>query len=265
MNWSDNVVAYLRPTVWSLARVDQGVELTMRQTLPIGNLFSSAPVAAALLLPAVQASRGAAQRMTGMNNLRQIGLAMHNFHDVYSAFPAGYSADENGKPLLSWRVHVLPFIEQLALYQEFHLDEPWDSPHNKKLIERMPQVYLSPASDHQVTDGLTNYLGVGGKDGVFIRPAKGDRLGARIQTILDGTSNTIMTVETGDDSAVIWTKPADFAPNADDPIRGLMGLYPNGFQAGFADGSVQFIAEGVDKVVLKALFTKAGGEAVILP
>ena len=81
-----------------------------------------------------------------MNNLKQIGLAMHNYHDVHRTLPPAYHADASDRPLLSWRVLILPYLEQDALYREFHLNEPWDSDHNKKLIERIPAVYQSPGS-----------------------------------------------------------------------------------------------------------------------
>src|SRR6185295_12482568 len=95
-------------------------------------------------LAAVQAAREAAQRTQSLNNLKQIGLAMQNHHSVYKAFPARAKLDNDGKPLLSWRVLVLPFIEEKALYNEFHLDEPWDSEHNKPLVEKMPKLYADP-------------------------------------------------------------------------------------------------------------------------
>ena len=152
----------------------------------------------------------ASRRAQSPNNLKQIALSLHNYHDAFGAFPAGYNADADGKPLLSWRVHMLPFIEQAQLYEQFHLDEPWDSPHNKALIEQMPAVYRSPNSTGK--PGMSNYLGVSGADGVFVRPQPGQKLGTQFAQITDGTSNTIMTVEVPDESAVIWTKPGDFAP-----------------------------------------------------
>ncbi len=79
-----------------------------------------------------------------MNNLKYIGLAMHNYLDANSHFPPAASVDKAGKPLLSWRVMILPYIDQDQLYKQFHLDEPWDSEHNKKLIDKMPQIYASP-------------------------------------------------------------------------------------------------------------------------
>lgn len=257
------ILPHLQPSLLAVQRTARGVGITGQQTLPGGNVGASAPAMIAFLLPAVQASRSAAQRMQGANNLKQIALSLHNFHDTYRAFPAGYSADADGNPLLSWRVHVLPFLEQQVLYDQFHLDEPWDSPHNKKLIARMPQVYRHPSS--KAEPGMTNYLGVAGKDGVFVRPQAGDRLGTRFAEMLDGTSNTIMTVEVPDESAVIWTKPGDYSPNLDDPMKGLMGLYPGGFQVGFGDGSVRFLSEMIAPETLRGAFTKSGGERIDIP
>jgi len=260
---ADAIVNHLQPTVFAVGRTTDGVALLSRRTLPGGNIGGTVPLVAGVSLPAIVPARQAARRTQGANNLKMIGLAMHNYHDSYRAFPAGYNADKDGKALLSWRVHILPFIEGAELYEQFHLDEPWDSPHNKALIEQMPETYRAPGSKSE--PGMTNYLGVGGADGVFVKPKPGDRLGTSIARITDGTSNTIMTVEAPDKSAVIWTKPGDFAPNKENPIRGLIGLHAGGFQAGFTDGSVQFIAESVDAGMLKALFTKSGGDAVQRP
>ncbi len=203
--------------------------------------------------------------MQSTNNLKQIALAMHNFHDVYKGFPAAYNVDKNGKPLLSWRVHILPFIEESALYESFHFDEPWDSPHNRTLIARMPAVYRSPNS--AADPGKTVYLGIAGKQAVFVAPA-GDQkdkphpTGTGMQHIRDGTSNTIMTVEAADPAAVIWTKPDDFDSDQENPLRSLVGMRPGGIIVGFCDGSVRFISATIDANTLKALFTKNGGEVV---
>jgi hypothetical protein len=254
---------HLQPSVFSVSRAADGVELLSRRTLPGENLGPAVPLAALMATRAVFASRGAAHRMQGMNQLKQIALALHNFAQAFGALPAGYNADANGKPLLSWRVHILPYLDETALYQQFHLDEPWDSPHNKELIERMPRVYRAPNSKGK--PGMTNYLGVSGADGVFIRPAPGGKTGTTFAQIRDGSSNTIMTVEVPDESAVIWTKPGDFAPNKQKPTRGLLGLNPGGFHAGLADGSVRFISENINAATLRALFTKAGGEQINNP
>jgi hypothetical protein len=257
---ADVFVRHLQPSVVALRRTADGVEIVSHQTLPGGNVGATVPILAAMGLPAVGAAREAARRSQSSNNLKHIALAMHNYHDTYQALPAGYNADADGKALLSWRVHILPFVEHAHLYERFHLDEPWDSPHNKELIAQIPEIYRSPNS--KADPGMANYLGVSGADGVFVRPKAGDKLGTSFARITDGTSNTIMTVEVSDELAVTWTKPGDFAPKKEDPTRGLLGVRPGGFLAGFTDGSVRFIAEGTDADTINAYFTKSGRELV---
>lgn len=253
---------HLRPGISITRRVQDGVETESRQTFPMPSIGTSAPVAVALLLPAVQASREAARRMQSSNNLKQILLAMHNYHSVHRGFPPAYNVDKEGKPLLSWRVHILPFIEEEALYRQFHLDEPWDSEHNRKLIEKMPKTLRSPKS--VAAPGMTNYLGIASPGGVFDRPTinAGRTQGLSMASITDGTSNTLAVVEANDASAVIWTKPADFVPEEKDPHNGLLGMYPGGFQAGFVDGSVRFVAERITAETLRNLFHRADGNVI---
>ncbi|MHC4178404.1 MAG: DUF1559 domain-containing protein [Planctomycetota bacterium] len=246
---------HLRPAVTVLQRSEAGIELVSRQTLPGGSVGSTAPTAVALLLPAVQAAREAARRAQSMNNLKQIALSMHIHHESYGRFPAAYIADKQGKPLLSWRVKILPFIEQQALYEQFHLDEPWDSEHNKKLIPLMPQVYNAAGSN--AGPGKTNYLTVRGENTAF-PGAKGRRMAE----IRDGTSNTIMAVEVSNQKAVIWTKPDDFEYDQQNPAAGLTGLRPGGFNAAFCDGHVRFISQGIDAEILKRLFMCNDGKVI---
>ncbi|MFH1264451.1 MAG: DUF1559 domain-containing protein, partial [Planctomycetota bacterium] len=249
------IADHLRPSVGTVRRTEAGIEIVSLQSLPGGNVGTAAPVAVGLLLPAVQSARGAARRAQSMNNLKQIALALHNYHDAYKTFPPAYTTDEDGNPLLSWRVHILPFLEQRALYERFHLDEPWDSEHNKTLITTMPPTLRPPNS--RAAPGKTNYLGIAGEAGIF--PGK-KKIGFR--DIRDGSSNTMMTVEAADESAVIWTKPDDFVPDPDNPIKGLVGLRPGGFLAGLADGSVRFFSESIDRELFKAMFTRNGSEVV---
>jgi len=214
----------------------------------------------AALLPAVQKVREAASRTTSMNNLKQIALAMHNYLDIYKTFPPHASYDKNGKPLLSWRVHILPFIEEDALYKEFHLDEAWDSEHNRKLISRMPKIYLSPLS-RLGPEHKTVYLLPVGKDTIFPAHEKG----TRISDITDGTSNTIMIVEAADSHGVIWTKPEDLKVKSKEPLAGLTDGQRKGFNTAFADGSVRFIQASINPQTLWALFTRSGGEVAEVP
>ncbi|QEG32798.1 DUF1559 family PulG-like putative transporter [Bythopirellula goksoeyrii] len=220
-------------------------------------------VLVALLLPAVQAAREAARRNTSMNNMKMINLALHNYADQNEiSFPAQANFDDNDKPLLSWRVHILPFLEQNELYKQFHLDEPWDSEHNKALIAKMPAVFAEPSSSFAQTEGRTNYLGVQG-DGMFF---DGSKEGKRFMDLRDGTAATIMMVQVNDESAVPWTKPEDWEFDEKKPLKGLIPpLHAGVFLASFADAHVKSISKDIDPGVFKKLLTVDGGEVVEIP
>ena len=213
-----------------------------------------APVLVGMLLPAVQQVRAAARRTTSMNNMRQQTLAVLNYESAHGKLPAQANYDKNGKPLLSWRVHILPFIEQQALYDQFHLDEPWDSPHNKKLISKMPATYQSPtvAADN----GKTVYLGVAGEGMMFGKEAR------TFADITDGTSNTVLAVEVNSEMAVTWTQPKDFTPDKNNPLQGLGRVNPGGFIVTFVDGSTHFIGNNVDIESWKNLMTIGDGNVI---
>src|SRR5262249_52020517 len=130
-----------------------------------------------------------------------LALAMHGFLDDNGHFPPAAVFNKDGKPLLSWRVLILPYLDQKELFQKFKLDEPWDSANNKKLLAQMPKVYAPVRAKEKMPDA-TFYQVFTGKRTIF----EGTR-GARIADITDGTSTTILIIEAG--AAVPWTKPAD--------------------------------------------------------
>lgn len=211
----------------------------------------------ALLLPAVQAAREAARRNMSLNNLKQIMLALLNSESAHGHYPAQANFDENGKPLLSWRVHILPFLEESRLYEQFHLDEPWDSEHNRKLIAKMPEVFLDSSSKFSPQEGRTHYLGVQGEHNVF----SGTEQGRKLAEITDGTSNTIMVLQVNDKSTVPWTKPVDWKPDDKDPRHGLTGsMHPGLFHAAFCDGSVRAMSEQIDAAGFKRVLTIDGND-----
>jgi len=243
------------PQIGELLPLDSSVLQGDRLVLAVDETAAGVAAAAAAL---TAKARSAAVRTESMNHLKQIGLAWHNCHDATGAFPKDI-VSKDGKPLLSWRVAILPFIEQNELYRQFKLDEPWDSEHNKKLLDKMPAIYRSPAQ--KVGEWKTCYLsptGQTGADNAFHFGVAG----ARIRDIVDGTSNTVMVVEANDESAVTWTKPGDFNVDSNNPIKGLVGHFPEGFIALFADGSVRFIAKTITPKNLVAIFTRNGGEVV---
>jgi prepilin-type processing-associated H-X9-DG protein len=220
------------------------------------NPGTSVPVLVALLLPAVQAAREAARRAQCTNNLKQIGLAMHNCHDSTGKFP-GDIVDEAGKPLLSWRVAILPFIEQNAVFERFRLNEPWDSPHNLEVAKSIPPTYVCPSRRLESENTTTTYVRFVGP-GAFSE--KGE--GVSLASITDGTSNTIMVAESA--TAVPWTKPEDLGFDPENPgsLFGAGSDHPGGFNALFADGSVRFIKQTIFIDTLRALITRAGGEVI---
>lgn len=204
----------------------------------------------------------AKMRAATQNNLKDLAIGLMNYQDVLKHFPPRAKFDADGKPLLSWRVLVLPYLsqahlnpdsEEAKLYAEFHLDEPWDSDHNRQLIARMPAVFKNP----RITKpGMTNYLAVVGQECMF------DEAGqpVRIAQVADGTSNTISIVEADADRAVEWTKPEDWEFDRERPTAGLGGLWPNRWYAAWVDGSIRSISnsESPDQVGIQ--FTRAGGE-----
>ena len=199
-------------------------------------------------------------RTESQNNLKVLTLAMHNYNDAMRTLPPA-AWEKNGKPLLSWRVLLLPYIEQNNLYKQFRLNEAWDSPHNKKLISLMPKQYALPGSQ-DLNNGTTHYVVPVGVRSAFERFPGGRNKGIRLTSIADGTANTILIVE--GNKAIPWTKPEDlpFNPNGTPPKLG--GYFHTTFHAAFADGQVKRIPNNVNPTTLKALITRNGGEVVRL-
>lgn len=190
------------------------------------------------------------------NKLKQIGLALHNHHNVYRRFPVAENPeffDSTGKPHLSWRVHLLPFLEHNELYEKFHLNEPWDSPHNKALLNEMPAIYL--------VDGVSDYtkttvLGFAGEKAAF-----GDGSGVRFRDVRDGMTNTLAVVIAAPNKAVPWTKPEDINYSGPASAASLIGPLPR-FWALLMDGSVRSIAQSIDAQTLSRLIEYSDGQVV---
>lgn len=210
-----------------------------------------------------QAVRGALNRTRSQNNMKIVTIGNMNYLNTYQRYPASYSTDSQGRPLLSWRVHLLPFLEHQDLYDQFHLDEPWDSPHNRTLIPLMPDVYQSPLS--QAGEGMTVYLGNAVEGGTFEKPTMATSLsmaGYKPRSITDGEANTIHVVEVNDNHAVTWTQPADFDPPFDSDIASWLRLDGNqNYQAAMVNGAL--IRESADdRERLKGWLTRDGGEVI---
>jgi beta-lactamase regulating signal transducer with metallopeptidase domain len=188
-------------------------------------------------VPPMNPERQRALTVRTVNHLKQIALAMHNYHDKNFHFPAAAPMGPDGKTPHSWRVDLLPYLDQLALYNQYRTDEPWDSENNKKVLAQMPEVFRSPFDDPKSTS--SGYYVLVGPGTVFEGPQ-----GVGIADIIDGTSNTLMIVETKRN--IPWTKPEDIPFDPKKPLPELGGFVQGEFLGALADGSVRGYV--IDKV-----------------
>jgi hypothetical protein len=199
------------------------------------------------------------------NNLKQMLLAMSNYNDAMGSFPPAATSDANGKPLLSWRVAILPYVEQSSLYNLFKHNEPWDSPANKALLSQMPKLYQSPGRSKD-GDTVTYYRVFGALNpptsprAPFVLPVAGGGQPPplRIANFTDGTTNTILIAEA--EEGVPWTKPEVMIYNPKGPIPALSYYFNGVTQVGMGDGSVRQIKKSISEKTLRAAITMDGGE-----
>ena len=217
----------------------------------IGSLLLSLPVVAD------DAKKSEPTKTNAMikDDLEKLALAMYKYEKAYFRLPPAVTVNQFNKPLLSWRVLMLPYVGEEKLYKEFHLDEPWDSNHNKKLIAKMPAMFRAP--NKKLADEFkTVYLAPVSKETVF----QPDGAVVKLGNIFDGTSNTILLVQANDGSAVIWTKPDDLPVDTSKPFRGLEQPGEGFFFVAMCDGTVHRITSIGDPIQMVHAFTRAGGE-----
>lgn len=212
------------------------------------------PIMTGLLIPAAHSAQEAARLTQDRNSMKQLGLAMHNYLDVHDRFPAQTTWNSDGKPLLSWRVALLPFLDEQELYDQFHHDEPWDSEHNRQVARLMPDVFRNDRVSAKNQTVVQSFVG---KGAFFDGPQ-----GPRFSDFTDGSSNSLMLVEADADQAVVWTKPADLKFDPGNPAKGVGSLRENGFLAIMADGHVRFISAEIDPETLRRIVIRNDGMVV---
>ena len=210
-------------------------------------------------------------------NLRQIGLALHNYSDVNRHLPPAFVLGPDGKPWHSWRVLILPYLRQSQLYQQYKFDEPWDGPNNKKLLENMPAYYSDPIHGEN-QERYTHYVAITG-DGMAFKAEGASFDGQNIASlkkpsgrwfpeITDGTANTLMVGPAGPEHKIPWTKPEDIRVTDDFPPLGKKGGFTTAYEKGHVapflrfDGSMLAIGDNINPQLFRTLLTVAGRENV---
>ena len=256
-----------------------------RRWLKAGLVFTTLLLVGGFVLGSAIEKAREASRMTSCNcQLKQFGLAMHNYHDANGCFPPAIVLGPDGSAWHSWRVLILPYLECDSLYQTYRFDEPWDGPNNKKLLNEMPPIFSCPsrpslanaslfgsltcgllgctAHPETARGGLTSYVvAVGGKT-VFpgVKPIK-------VADITDGTSNTILVGESTR-TRIPWTKPEDVFIDQHpqlgdrDGFSGQHTIGSDGVNVLLGDGTVKFLRTDLPQDLINALFTRNGGEPV---
>jgi prepilin-type processing-associated H-X9-DG protein len=230
-----------------------------REFATVAGVLIGACVLAGMLLPAV-GTFPPAKRFVCNCNLRQIGLALHSYHELYGSFPPAFIADERGRPMHSWRTLILPQLEHQPLFDSLYLDQPCDDPRNLKLASTNLGCYRCP-SDKSNGPGCTSYLAIVGPGTAWpgAKPAS-------LDDFTDGRSNTILVVEVAG-SNIPWSQPRDIAiGNLDPRINsqkkpGISSNHKGGANVLFADGHVEFVSSDLLPREVQAMLTAHAGDA----
>ncbi len=225
------------------------------RTLLIGIAILGALLAA--IVPAVRSGLNAIRRVECSMNPYHLSFALHNYHDTYGSFPPACTYDAKGKPAHSWRVLLLPFMDQAATFQRYNLAEPWNGPGNSTLATLDMPFYRCPA-DHSSSPRMTNYVAIVGPGTMW--PANSTM---KHTDIPDGPSQTIMVVEISN-SDIHWMEPRDLPVEEleewldPDHKPRIFGNHIEGSVVAYADGSVKMLPRAVTIERLRAMITPAG-------
>ena len=250
-----------------------GSSLTLDSTIAPATFKALVTVAGGEIIDAQQIRREYAQQHGGDGAITSFArsreedyfaeliLGFYNFHDVFARFPVDDFAnfyDANGNPHLSWRVHILPFIGHGSLYNEFNLDEPWNSANNLPLIDQMPDLFRSGGDAPDTT--TTRMVVFTGSDAAFDRFPNDNKFGERFADFRDGTNNTILFAEVGQDKAVTWTRPDDAPFDINDPFASVGTLTDGRLRTALGDSSRLTLSTDVAEQDLSALITLREGD-----
>ena len=221
----------------------------------LGGLLVCGGVIALVAFPMMSQVRTSAQRANSQNNLRQLGIAIHTYHDVFKELPPAVVKDADGKPLYSGMVLLLPFMEQQGIYEQFDKSKAWNDPANMHLSGQMIITLMNPASANK-RPGRSDYMLVGGQNAMLSETGKNS-----FNNVVDGTSNTIMAVEVGSANTLeSWAQPAAWDPSMpfDSPDPTMVNVL-------FGDGSVRALPKSTAAETLRLISDRRDGMPVNLP
>src|SRR5262245_27300895 len=233
----------------SMEQEGNNLRMTLKLPAALATVLGTYGIPAVAALPVRARISDGIARSVSARQMFEIAKALHGYESTYGTLPPAALCDRKGKPLLSWRVLILPYVGHSDLYKRFKQDEPWDSEHNKQLIPLMPKVFASPAAPPR--EGETNYrVFVGG--GALFEWLKG----IPIAEIPDGSSNTITVVEAG--QSVAWTKPDELEYDPDKPLPKLGTFYRDkSFLVMLGDGVIRSVSPKVSEKTLRRAITRA--------
>ena len=248
--------AYSGPTSSGAgAAAGMGTVMLVIGIMLVGGLLLCGGVVALIAIPGIGGARMAAQRMNSQNNLKHLGIAVHNYHDRYGELPPAIVKDATGKPLYSGLVLLLPFIEEDALFQQFDKSKAWNEGANANLSKQMVPTLMNPAST-DTRAGHCDYMLVGGPNAMLSESGK-----STFGNVQDGTSNTIMAVEVGSGSSLeSWAQPVTW-----DPSKPFNGPDPTMVNVLFGDGSVRALPKSTSVETLRLISDRQDGQMVNIP
>ena len=272
----DEITGPMFPNISVGLATASGISFLSRKSVPLnpfGIVGTTAMVP--MLVPLLKSASESERRTRSRNHLRQLGLAMHNYHDAYGRFPGGTVENDNLKPeeRLGWAVSILPFMDQANMYNSVQMEAGWEDQEDFVKDTTIPS-YLNPSMPRGgMPGGQIDYLAMTGvgPDAASLDDADpnagifGYRRKTRIRSITDGTSNTIMLANSAEPVRYLQGSETMSGLSEKPYINGPDGFgspHAGGMHVLLADGSVRFVSESIDSTVMEALATKAGGEIV---
>lgn len=192
------------------------------------------------------------------DQLKRIGEALHDYHDTYQMFPPANASPTTNLDDFTWRVLILPYLDQASTYNQINFQESWDSPKNKSILAALPAPFDSPTlSNDQRQKGLTVFLAPVAEGTVL-----GHKTGTNLPSITDGTSNTILLVAAHPNAAKMWSSPGELPIDMNDPLKDLKGQPGGEFAVLLCDGSVKMLPDSIDPEVFGRLLVRNDGKEV---